>query len=96
MRSLNYCLVLPLQKFIALRILSFQHKLKSSQRDKVKKFISFTQTGENTAIYCLTQNDWKLELASDNYFQNPDIYYKEPKVSVDKKKLDALFHKYRG
>ncbi|KAL0281293.1 UNVERIFIED_CONTAM: hypothetical protein PYX00_002324 [Menopon gallinae] len=71
------------------------HKLKSSQKDKVKKFISFTQTGENTAIYCLTQNDWKLELASDNYFQNPDIYYREPKVSVDKKKLEILFHKYR-
>ncbi|GLV41418.1 Squamous cell carcinoma-related oncogene [Carabus blaptoides fortunei] len=69
------------------------HKLKSSQREKVKKFISFTQTGENTAIYCLTQNDWKLDLASDNYFQNPDAYL--PKNTVEKKKLDALYLRYR-
>ncbi|RZC35115.1 Cullin binding and/or UBA 4 domain containing protein [Asbolus verrucosus] len=70
------------------------HKLKSSQREKVKKFISFTQTGENTAIYCLTQNDWKLDIASDNYFQNPDAYYKEPR-NVDKKKLEALYNRYK-
>nr|CAD7197781.1 unnamed protein product [Timema douglasi] len=71
------------------------HKLKSSQRDKVKKFIAFTQTGENTAIFCLTQNDWKLDLASDNYFQNPDVYFREPKISVDKKKLEQLFSRYK-
>lgn len=71
------------------------HKLKSSQKDKVKKFIAFTQTGESTAIYCLSQNDWKLDLASDNFFQNPDVYYKEPKTTVDKKKIDQLFTKYR-
>lgn len=67
-----------------------------SQRDKVKKFIAFTQTGESTAIFCLSQNDWKLDLASDNYFQNPDVYYKEPKVSVDRKKLEQLFIRYKG
>ncbi|KYN04563.1 DCN1-like protein 1, partial [Cyphomyrmex costatus] len=72
-----------------------QHKLKFSQRDKVKKFITFTQTGEQTAIYCLAQNDWKLDLASDNYFQNPEAYYKEPKNSVDKKKLEILYSKYQ-
>lgn len=71
-----------------------QHKLKSSQRDKVKKFVSFTQTGESTAIYCLAANDWKLDLASDNYFQNPDAYYREPKC-VDRKKLDTLYARYR-
>lgn len=73
-----------------------QHKLKFSQRDKVKKFITFTHTGEQTAIYCLAQNDWKLDLASDNYFQNPEAYCKEPKNTVDKKKLEILFSRYQG
>lgn len=77
-------------------LFKLQHKLKFSQRDKVKKFITFTQTGEQTAIYCLAQNDWKLDLASDNYFQNPEAYYKEPKNSVDKKKLEILYNKYQG
>ncbi|BES95245.1 unnamed protein product [Nesidiocoris tenuis] len=71
------------------------HKLKSSQKDKVKKFIAFTQTGESTAIYCLSQNDWKLDIASDNFFQNPDVYFKESKNTVDRKKLDQLFSKYK-
>lgn len=62
----------------------------------MKKFIAFTQTGENTAIFCLSQNDWKLELASDNYFQNPDSYFKETKTAVDRKKLEQLYARYRG
>lgn len=44
----------------------------------------------------MSQNDWKLDLASDNYFQNPEAYYKDPvKASVDRKKLDQLFTKYK-
>lgn len=61
----------------------------------MRKFISFTQTGENTAIYCLAQNDWKLDLASDNYFQNPDAYYKEARIIIDKRKLEQLYCKYK-
>ena len=57
----------------------------------MKKFISLTQTGEQTAIFCLQNNDWKLDLASDNYFQNPDAYYRE----LDTKKIEQLFTKYR-
>jgi len=79
------------------------HKLKSAQRDKVKRFVSFTQTSEQLAIHCLSQHDWKLELASDAYFQNPDSYWREAmggnnktvSSSADKKKIEQIFNKYR-
>ena len=58
--------------------------------------MSFTQSGEKTAINCLSQNDWKLDIASDNYFQNPEQYYKEQRPTVDKKKLEHLYNKYKG
>lgn len=57
----------------------------------MKKFIALTQTGEQTAIHCLQSSDWKLDLASDNYFSNPDMYYRE----LDAKKIEQLFSKYR-
>lgn len=68
-----------------------QNKLRAGQKDKVKKFILLTQTGEQTAIYCLTHNEWKLDLACDNYFQSPEIYYRE----LDRKKVEQLFNTYK-
>jgi len=70
-------------------------KLKTSQREKVRQFISFTNTGEKTAIYCLSYHEWRMDIATDHYFQHPERYYKETKSSVDKKKLTHLFEKYK-
>lgn len=58
--------------------------------------MSFTQSGEATAIYCLTLHEWKLDIAVDNYFQMPDRYCREPKQTLDRRKIDALFNKYKG
>ncbi|XP_064614787.1 DCN1-like protein 1 [Liolophura sinensis] len=71
------------------------HKLKSSQKDKVRQFIAFTQTGEKTAINCLNSHEWTLDVAVDNFFQNPERYFCEPKAVTDRKKLDLLYHRYR-
>lgn len=75
---------------------ALQNRLKSSQRDKVRQFISFTETNEKTAINCLSQNDWRLEVASDSYFQNPERYFIDTKPLVDKKRISHLFDRYKG
>uniref|UniRef100_A0A8C2QGB1 Defective in cullin neddylation protein 1-like protein n=1 Tax=Cricetulus griseus TaxID=10029 RepID=A0A8C2QGB1_CRIGR len=64
------------------------HKLKSIQKDKVHQF----RTREKTAIYCLTQNEWKLDEATDSFFQNPEAFHRESmKSTVDQKKLELLY-----
>ena len=61
-----------------------------------REFAALTQTGEKTALFCLAQHDWKLDLALDNYFANPEGYYKEPKSMIDRKKIETLYTRYRG
>ena len=74
-----------------------QHKLKQSQRSKVRQFMTITGTDEHTAINCLTQNEWRLDMATDNFYQDPIRYFVEPpRAAVDRKKLDSLFNKYRS
>uniref|UniRef100_A0A4W5PSM3 DCN1-like protein n=1 Tax=Hucho hucho TaxID=62062 RepID=A0A4W5PSM3_9TELE len=55
----------------------------------------FTQSNEKTALTCLSQNDWKLDVATDNFFQNPDLYHSNLKGALDKKKLEQLYNRYR-
>lgn len=75
---------------------SLQNKLKSSQKDKVRQFMIFTQSNEKTALNCLQQNDWKLDVATDNFFQNPEIYVQNLKGTLDRKRLEQLYTRYRG
>nr|XP_020020090.1 DCN1-like protein 2 isoform X2 [Castor canadensis] len=76
--------------------LYISHKLKSSQKDKVRQFMACTQASEKTAIYCLTQNEWKLDEATDRFFQNPDVFHQESmRNMVDQKKLEQLYGRYK-
>lgn len=56
----------------------------------------FTQSSEKTALTCLAQNDWKLDVATDKFFQNPELYVPNLKGALDKKKLEQLYNRYRG
>ncbi|XP_004078948.2 DCN1-like protein 1 [Oryzias latipes] len=71
------------------------NKLKSSQKDKVRQFVVFTQSSDKTALSYLTQNDWKLDVAIDKFFQNPELYLSNLKGGFDKKKLEQLYNRYR-
>ncbi|XP_054163210.1 DCN1-like protein [Oppia nitens] len=66
------------------------HKLKSTEKAKVRQFMQLTNCSEKIAFNCLIQNEWRLEVACDAFFTNPDIYMK----TVDKKRIDQLFNKY--
>jgi DCN1-like protein 1/2 len=73
------------------------YKLKQSQRAKVRNFMAVTGSDDHTATNCLTQNDWRLDMATDNFYQDPLKYFVEPpRASVDRKKIDILFNKYRN
>lgn len=50
------------------------NKLKHPQRERVRQFMAFTSTSEKTAIHILNQFNWQIDVASDMFFQNPNLY----------------------
>lgn len=61
--------------------------------------MGFTQSNEKTAIACLMQHDWRLDIASDRFFQNAELYFRDSQprpAPVDWKKIEQLFIQYRG
>jgi len=77
-------------------------KLKSRERDLVKQLKSFTQADDRTCIYCLQKHQWRLELALDQYFNNPEFYHQasmssrsSSSSSVDSSKILKLYEKYK-
>jgi len=76
------------------------NRLTNDQKEKVRNFMSFTDTSENIAIDCLKHYTWNLEVAVDNYFNEgpPKSAAKTQPTNKDKfeaKNLDGLFDKYR-
>jgi DCN1-like protein 1/2 len=75
-----------------------KHKVNMSRyakdkKEKVRQFVSFTQTNESTAIQCLTNANWNLEMACDIFYQNPS-YFSQVDNTLDNRRLDQFFQKY--
>lgn len=59
--------------------------------------MTITGTDEQTAINCMSQSEWRLDIATDSFYQDPLRFFVEPaRTAVDRKKLDVLFNKYRS
>ncbi|XP_076806760.1 DCN1-like protein 1 [Clavelina lepadiformis] len=68
------------------------HKLKQSQREKVRQFMQLTNLSEKAAISCLARHDWRIDIASDSFFTEPELYVRE---KLDKYKLESLYNSLR-
>uniref|UniRef100_A0A2K5F042 DCN1-like protein n=1 Tax=Aotus nancymaae TaxID=37293 RepID=A0A2K5F042_AOTNA len=65
------------------------NKLKSLQKGKVCQVMIFIQSSKKAAANCVFQNDWKLDVATENFFQNPHFIYERVK------KLEQLYNRYK-
>lgn len=70
--------------------------MKGAQKERVREFIQLTQTGEKTALFCLAHFEWKLDQALDAYFANPEAFYREPRPTIDRRKLEATYNRFKG
>jgi len=84
--------------------MSDMKKLNRQQRELVKQLQSFTQANEKTCIYCLAKHQWRLEIALDQYFTNPEAYHQASSMSsrsssssssIDSRKIASLYDRYK-
>lgn len=82
------------------------HRLKGYQRERLGEFMALTQTPDKIAMACLNAHDWKLDIALDSYFSNPDYFHngqmaqaygghQQRAPKVDKRSLEASYNRYR-
>lgn len=85
---------------------------RAAQEEKKRQFILITQSGERTAQHCLSMHDWKLEVATDAYFGNPQFYFRDGQSSgaggaggssatpwipqLNVRNIEQLFARYQG
>ena len=72
------------------------YNLKTTDQDRCREFMVLTQAGERTAIFCLAQHEFKLDLALDSFFANPERYFRGPRTAApaERARLVALFDRF--
>ena len=58
----------------------------------MKQFIQLTNTSEKVALNCLAQNEWKVDLAVDSFFENMEFYTRI--TTIDRRRIESWFYKY--
>jgi len=70
--------------------------LNRSQREKVAYFQAVTGAPAKLAADFLKRYSWSLDQAVDTFFTEGHCYASKPQSSVDAKKLDSFFRKYKA
>mmetsp|Transcript_55056 Transcript_55056/g.154893 ORF Transcript_55056/g.154893 Transcript_55056/m.154893 type:complete len:259 (-) Transcript_55056:81-857(-) len=70
--------------------------LNRTQREKVANFQAVTGAPAKLAAEFLKRYNWSLDQAVDTFFTEGHSYTSKPTASVDAKKLDAFFRKYKA
>eukprot|EP01135_Chromosphaera_perkinsii_P011209 Nk52_evm1s2357 gene=Nk52_evmTU1s2357 len=83
------------------------HRLKETQRDKVRQFVTFTSADDQIAISVLNSYGWNLETGLDAYFRDPEAFQSPGRRSsssstggragsrVDVGKINTIFNQYK-
>lgn len=76
--------------------------LNSEQRKRVKALCAFIGVSESHARMILESNDWDVESAADDFFENPTPSPRSAAVpvrqvsKVDREKINTWFDTYAG